>query len=205
MDPGENDEARVLDPEEYTQKRRLRDVFDARRRVAEWEREARNLRMQQGVNEQQERHYILSAVQSYLREIEPMMLETYPEIGEEYWKDVDLGSVEIPPPESLAPENAGSVHSEIISVEEAAEPQQASLAGIGSLLGRDVWVSAQFEARVMKRGGDGEVPEVGTNTVLLPRRIIMKAFRQANVFLSEVGLDLDPDDERPMNNLSWGE
>jgi len=206
MDPGENAEARVLDPEEYTQKRRLRDVFDARRRVAEWEREGRNARvMNDHVSEHHERHLLLTAVQSYLREVEPLMLETYPEIGKEYWQKAELGTVQIPPPESLSPENAGSVHTDVITVDETASPEEVHLEGIGTLLGREVWLSGEFEARVTKRGVGGEVTQKDTNSVLIPRPVIMKAFREANMFLADVGLDLDPDDERPMNNLSWEE
>lgn len=206
MDENETEEARVLDPEEYTQKRRLRDIFNARERVSMKEQEVTASKAKHEASgrkypELQARMIVLSAAQEFIKQVEPLMINVYPEVGEKYWTEVDLGTATITPPKEMTEATESNIHNGYREVKEPAEPKTVEFKGIDELLNADEKLTATFTAKVTtKHDPDGKVEKAEVSEPI-PRQIVMKAVRQTSLFLAEVGLDLDPEEGLPFHEF----
>jgi hypothetical protein len=167
----------VIDPDDFANRERLRQIYDARQEFQEARQNAQQLRAKEGWSLHEKQDYVLRAFQRYFFEVEGLM-ERHPE-GDHYLEEVELGAVL--PPEAQDGERNGDNH-----------PEARVFVGLRSLAhGYRPMPTPGWKNRSGQdtRAIDTEVQ------VTVPETTVTKAFRAVNKFLAEVGLDADMDEE----------
>jgi len=189
---GGDADAQVLDPDSYTQKRRLKDLFELRREVADI-----RLRAQARISSLAHLdHEALTAyrvaMNAYLVEVEPL-IRRYG--GEELWEEASLGELTVEPPDGLTEEGVTpSIQNRQRRVKSPAEPETTTFTGLQSILTEPNPLAVTFEATVSERL-EGTYTRQETKYVQIPDDVLDRAYRTVNLFLAKQGLDLDPDDD----------
>jgi len=193
---------RVLDPEEYSQRRRMQGLFDARREVQELKNELQELQ-----SLSQYAHYDgeklsrgkaceLFRIQltSYFAEVAPSMRITYKNKGQPYLEEEELGTLTVEPPKSMRPDKPSAANN-YRQVIHPPESKQTVIYGLEALMKLPRPLEVSFTATVKERGeGRRRITEV--KEVHIPWRILDTAYVKINEFLAEIGLDLDKLDEQ---------
>lgn len=199
MDPDETREQRAQDPDEYSQKRKLKGILDAEEEV----REVRKI----AFADPDMPHYLACkayyiAVESYLGVVQPTMCLTHWETGQQYWNGgLELGGVTIDPPDHIRTEGETPLTSEVDWVTRPATPTTIPFNGLQSLSQVDWPLSVTFSAGVHQNGHEREYTETVERPV--PKSILDNAYTAINSFVSEIGIGVDPeDDDRPRYDLT---
>lgn len=206
MDAHETAEARVLDPDEYTQKRRIKDVLDARRLVSDVRMEAEDRMATRDrtrrLSRREASRLYRTAVHNYVDEVRPLMTVRYPDAGREYWEEADLGAQVIEPPEHLTGSVEPSVPKDLSEIAEPATPVRVEIVGLKQFVKAPRTFGVEFKAEV--RTYDG-LRETRTEFKRAPMdwKILDTATWAVNKFLAKIGMDLDADDRRPLNKAEW--
>lgn len=176
------------DPEEYSQNERLREIFQIRMEVHRTRIEVRKAAAVGKLSRRNGLNVYASSVVGYALELESLMTKQYPDKGEDYWDNVHLGTIEPAPPEWIfdRPDKLYDVDIRNLS---GGEP--IPVVGLGELvdLGESVDVTWTYEESGMRSGWDEE--EAATS-VPIPMDVLDAAYRQANLFLADIGMDLEP-------------
>jgi hypothetical protein len=185
QDGGTVDAAVVLDPDEYTQRRRLEELFDLRQNVQDTRQDAEMLVAQRGDFDRDDANRVYTtALQSYLMEIEPLATKQYPDTGERYWYDIDIGTAEYHLPRKESPgAGRGSTPS---------ETQEEQFTGLKSVADTEPTRTIAYESQAGDRHTINST-ERHTATFTIPKWILDNTYRTANLFLADIGMDLDPD------------
>jgi hypothetical protein len=194
-----DDADRVLDVGDYHRKRRIKDLLDARKQVRETKtRVEQELHADRRFSILDARKHYRTALTGYLQELQPLMTVTYPEKGNSYWEDLDLGTFKVYPPDASGstPGHGGYT----ITKDELPPPKEFQLTGLNSILTFPSPVTVRFDLpdrcdRI--KGFDGDP----TTRSEIPRDNLDLAFQEANSFLAEIGLTLEAEDELPLHDL----
>lgn len=167
----------VDDPDDFAQKQRMKQIYDARKEFQEARAEAPQLRRENEWSLQQYQDYIHNAVQRYFFEVEGLM-RRHPK-GDYYLHDVRLGGV-------MKAENVNRDKGErgIADPDDDFEPDRAFV-GLESIAEK---------YRPMRTTGYKTGYKEVTDTVVLvtvPVIVSTRSYREVNKFLAEVGLDAD--------------
>jgi hypothetical protein len=170
---------RVDDPEDFAQKQRMKQIYDARQEFQQARAEAPQLRRERDWRLHEYQNYIHSAVQRYFFEVEGLM-RRHPS-GDKYLHDVKLGGV-------VKLENVDRENGErgIVNPGDDWEPDRGFV-GLQSIADqyRPMQTSGYKPAKGAPKTEDTAV------LVTVPVKVSMRAFRKINNFLAEVGLDAD--------------
>lgn len=183
MNDEENEDRPLVDdPEDFAQRERLKQIYQARREFLEARAEAPQLRREREWGLPDYCDYILNAVQRYFFEVEGLM-RRHPE-GDYYLEEVPLGAVRAP----------GSDRGEIDVAEEGVVDDVEGLNEEDRVFVGLEDIATGYQP--MKTRGyttDSRRGEISSQTVLVtvPDDVSMRAYRQINNFLAEVGLDAD--------------
>jgi hypothetical protein len=188
--------AQVLDPEEYTQHRRLRELYDQRREVQEVRRDlemkvaqSTALPGESGFEREQAERVYATALESYLMELEPLAVHRYPDIGEEYWTEKPLGVARYEPPD-ISDEVDGTIE----ELETEPDAKTVEFVGLGSIIDQPLEFTFTFTAPVDIHGSVNNDPITVQETYPVRKNVLDAAYRQANLFLAEIGMDIDPEE-----------
>lgn len=181
----------VQDNEQYYQRRRLEEIGDARRDAAEKRTQAEAYAKQlvaQSDNPTartwEARSAYRTAVENYIREVEPLLTDRFPEQGLPRWDDQTLGTLTVQPPEFLKDEPRG------VELTNRPTPQQFEFTGLSSLLATRSPIPVTFKATKNARHRLEE--DVEKTVPAEPSFAVLdRAFRSVNLFLAEIGLEVD--------------
>lgn len=172
----------IQDPEEYYQRRRLKEIGDARHKARLAKQEMKEYELiEANVTRLGLLEFYRSAVEGYLIEAEPLVLNQYAdEGGLELWRNELLGE------HAFRPDNVRNVKGEI-------EPRTVEFRGLQSILDISSPIVLSFEAD-KQHPFEGHTTETHTEEFAIPEHILDKAVRRLNLFLSDVGMDVDIDE-----------
>jgi hypothetical protein len=189
--------------ERYVDQQVKQRILDNRREVDELEREL-EMRMANGeLTERDAAQLWHSDVRRFLISIEPLLRAEDMANGEEFYKEVDLGTVTLSPPEAYQddaaidgarPQLAGRGYK--LFEDGGAEPKETQITGLKELIDREA-VSATWEVTV-KDYTRPEQPiqtERLSKTVPVPRKILRNGVRVADIFLDRIGVGISRIDE----------
>jgi hypothetical protein len=206
---GEIEVEAVEDPESYIQSRRLRDIFEARKTVRKQRQTAKQYQVNNSGIEAtlKAQRYYRASVENYLTELRPLFLSD--DRGKRYWYKLDLGSIRVEPIISEKTVGRGSP-SRVIKkngstyyVKEEVEAEKIDLTGLGCLFSLADPIVCDFELMVERVGlGGGLSSKVVTETRNIPFTTLDSIMNQANMYLQERGIELDPEEEEDPANLS---
>jgi len=174
-DPQHEPNAVVTDPEDFAQRERLRQIYDARQEFQQARMEADEIRSENGWPLWRKENYVLHAFQRYFFEVEGLM-ERHPK-GDYYLEEIDLGRVE---PVGVRGEDYDPADVRVFQGLRSLARDYRPMPSSG--------YTRPSDGR--SRSGDTEVQ------VTVPESAVMLAFRKANEFLAEVGLDANMDGEK---------
>jgi hypothetical protein len=195
-DNDENDQ--IQDPEEYVSRRRLEDIFEARRQL-------RHQRLVVHEHREDESEFkaakaYRSAFSNYLLEIEPLMRIYEP--GPHLLYEKDYGSVTISPRLETDESGYGTTHyvtvpdgilgTREVEVPEPPEPVTHRLQGLNSVFTLPSPVTEKFVLETPHSMWDDDSRTV-TETAEINLATLDEMIRDTNNFLAEIGFELDPD------------
>lgn len=199
---------RVDDPEQYNQSRRMRTIHDARD-------EARRARIaiespEHDVGPETAAAYYRTAVELYIEELEPKLVEyeqtyssedgTMQEGRKPYYSGVELGSAHIHPPDDLV-DGVESGEYEVIG-DQTLEPKTYDVVGLRGYLNAPKPFAAKFSLKVRARH-QGQTTKSQTVMQEMPIDITRAAHRRMNMFIDEIGLDLELSGGLPSDHISY--
>lgn len=172
----------TIDEDEDIQKqqRRLREIFDARKEVAERKQRAFELMATNQLSFELASRFFQEAVETYLIESEQVIRQYLPdsrddvdggreELALDVWYDADLGAIDLP-------------------------NDNREVSGLLEYLELDGEVSATWEEREGSHVGRGEIV-TRSESRPIPFHVSKRAWRVCNFWWAEVGMDFDPPQE----------
>jgi hypothetical protein len=188
----------VRDPEEFVQQRRLEDIFEARDRLRD-----RRLLVRQA--QKRDRWAAVSsyrgAVGNYVSELEPLM-DKYDD-GRYYLNEYTFGQVVVhleseearypQGPDRILVKTPTDPDRDAIHVTEEPDPVTYEIEGLRALFKIPDPITHTFELKTTRRGRDGTIEH--TTKAQITFDILDRMQRAASLFLSDIGLELDPDDD----------
>lgn len=206
---GEIEVEAVDDPESYIQSRRLKDIFEARKRVREQRQKAKQYQIEvDGVDaDLKAQRYYRASVENYLSELRPLFLSD--ELGKQYWYSLDLGTITVHP--SLSRESIGNGPEQLVlrdgdstyNVMDDPDPKEIELTGLGSVFTLSDPIVCEFDLMV---GKFGIRTDYFSKKLIekrnIPFNILDSIMNNANMYLQERGIELDPEEEEEPYNLS---
>ena len=190
----DSNETRVSDPEAFNQTERLRAINQARQRAGEaFEVTMAQVRTESDFDVADRQQILRAAVMRYLTNIEWLVQK-----AEEYdlLRTVSLGEVRLQPPPDLAQivENSTGDYPRVVGSADL-EPEVWSITGIQGFLTAPEQFSASWSVSVDTRHeGPSTVSDV--RSTFMPAYVSFNAFRKANQFLSNQGVDVDLAEEQ---------
>lgn len=187
-------ETRVADPEAFNQTERLRAINQARQRAGEaFEVTMAQVRTESDFDVADRQQILRAAVMRYLTNI-----EWFVQKAEEYelLQQVSLGEVRLQPPPRIAKiaENDAGDYPRVVGSADL-EPEAWPINGIQGFLTAPEQFSASWSLSVDTRhSGPSTLTE--TRTTFMPAYVSFNAFRKANQFLSNQGVDVDLAEEQ---------
>jgi hypothetical protein len=202
----------VDDPESYIQKRRLKDIFGARKEVGKQRKKAKEYEINTSggkdasIHRSKARRFYRTAVENYLTELRPLFLSD--DLGKQYWYQLDLGTIVIEPqyylgtvgdgPETLKYDHGDKTY---LLCEEP-EPIEIDLTGLQCLFEIADPISVSFELVVESAGlGRGMNSKTVAENRNIPTGKLDLIMNEANHYLQQRGIELDPEEGLPEDEL----
>lgn len=207
-DEGENTQDQVKDPEEYVNKRRLKSIFDIRDNIAQKRLEVKQADQIQGASRFKALTAYRTLVDSYVLEVEPLLLSYDP--GQKYLYEFDFGEVNISP-ETRSEEGLrggtstcgkeiriqGNPHRSWFRLVREPEPAKVEVKGLDALFSLPDPLYHEFEVQVVGSGRQTTTKTVPV-TMQIDYPILDSMVRVVNQFLAQIGFELEPEkDETP--------
>lgn len=211
MSKQEQEEFKAKDPGEYKQKRRIRSLLDAKEHVLELEREVEHAMLAGHLDEQTGNHALRRAVEHFIFELEPVLKNSDKQL--EYWGGFVTDDDD---PQRVVPDGDNWVYADDgktyggdpnwtgphVGTMALPDGSQHSFFGLAEIVDSPNPLVVEWEEETEDEF-EGEQTETQREVVQIPRQVLMNAFRTANEFLFDIGLDLDTEDDRPFQD--WGE
>ncbi len=185
------------DPDNFTQGERLRSILHSRKECLESRREVTYARQLNRLKQEALAMY-RDAVEAYLMDLWPLSLEDDTNEAENvnhYWHKQELGEIVITPGVALVDhpvygevyqEQATDKNPEVYDTVRPAK-RQIDVVGLESILNLPEDISATFAYTKPGNVPPGEF----SRSTQVPKPILDRAFRTADAFRREVGLDVD--------------
>lgn len=190
----EGEAPRVADPEEFNQTTRLRTLNEVRKQAGEIiEATMTRLRTEQGFGVDDRQQILRAAVYRYLTEIEWLAHDA--EAVDLLQNDL-LGKVSLEPPERLQQlvYSQRDGYPRVIGAP-TLETVEQQIKGINGYLTAPEVFEASWSVTVEKRhSGPQTITE--TRATYMPAHVSLNAFRMANRFLNQNGIDIELADEQ---------
>jgi hypothetical protein len=186
----------IDDPEEYSQKKRVRDLLDRRNEVIEARNRAIDAQSLEGVPPQK-------ALRHYMSRIESLIIDLYTKFdaeevdeAEHYLQDELIDTVTIYPPQSVIPDSDG----DMMSGADAPEPVEIPIRGLEWFINtNDPIVSASFS---MDSWNPPKTIQ-DTNSQHIPIRTLDRALLKCMDFMDEMGIDAKISTDKGDAGFNW--
>lgn len=186
----------VDDPEDFAQRERLRELFDARQQVQEDRRRIADARINNRARSQQLRALYRASLGVYLRELEPLMTERYPKQGLRHWYDANLGVANW----SVTPATCDRLDGQLDGNHKDHPPSERvgsaskRFIGLRSILNTEDDLTVFFEVDIAGQRGASRSINAAQN-VEIPFHILDEAYRHGNSFMGAIGLEATDNDD----------
>lgn len=201
--PDESTESfQAADPNELNQTRRIKEIRDARNQVPEVERQIEQAMLAGQLDEKTGNHVLRRAVEHFIFELEPILKHSDNQL--QYWggfvtedgeQVVQKGEkwVYADDEEKSAPDDPiwTGPHLGTMGLPNGG---QHPFYGLADIVDAPNPMVVEWEAEVEDEY-EGEDTETQREVVQIPREVLMTAYRTANAFLFDIGLDLDVEDD----------
>jgi len=180
----------VDDPEDFAQRERLGELFDARQQVQQDRRRIADARIQGRERSKRLRALYRASLGVYLRELEPLMTERYPTQGLRHWYDADLGVASWSPTPAVRDEldDQLDVSHKDYPPSDHVSPAGKRFIGLRSILNADDDLRVVFEVDVAGRRGTSSTV-TAVQDVEIPFHVLDTAYRHSNAFMGAIGLE----------------
>lgn len=203
----------VDDPESYIQTRRLKDIFEARKKVRDQRLRAKEHQMaysNKAEEQKRAKRYYRAAIENYLTELRPLFLSD--ELGKHYWHKLDLGSLVIEPPIYRGTvgdsgtfwkvDVASKGDTKTYTVEEKPDNKKIDLTGLRCLFDLPEPMSANWEIVVHSRRFGESMDIINrSKEVHIGFQKLDTIVNEANSYLRDRGIELDPEEGLPEDEL----
>jgi len=178
---------RIDDPNDKSQERRKRTIHDRQEQAAEVKQRISDPGFLPHATNMEKQHLYFEVVKSYVVELEPTLTRDGLDVGNEYWEEMDLGTITFQPPAEAVDLYKGVIAR---SPPGASHPQSRAVRITG--LSDFADLSPPFEQTwtVIWKPGSSLKDEDFTIRETVPQQISEKAYRACNKFLAEVDLGL---------------
>lgn len=199
MDPTSNGrQIEVDDPEDYTTRQRLKQIYEARRELRDMRREASSVRNTGGKSASiRAVQYYRSGVESYLLEVDTLLRQFEP--GPELWHDKHYGDILIQPPGEWVQKRAHYESENLtrgsnipLTVESIPDPKEVPVIGLKWLFEADSPVVREFEFETHSHTVNERITRAGNAFISWQQLNMMVT--DVNAFLGELGIGLNIDD-----------
>jgi len=211
-DSGEEEEVEIEvvdDPESYIQTRRLQDIFEARKDVRDQRLKTKQYQVNNSENQQavdRARRLYRASVENYLTELRPLFLSD--ELGKQYWYNLDLGSQLVEPNYYTGSHGRRGTRRKIdkgektYTLREEPSPKEIDLKGLNIVFQLPDPMQFSWDLTVnSKRLGQKRDAITVTNTFTLGFGKLDQIVNEANNYLRERGIELDPEEGLPEDEL----
>lgn len=190
----------VDDPDEFNQKRRIKDLLDVRTNVIDVKRDIRQAILMGHIDEQTGNHALRDAVQDLIYEVEPIAKGHEKQL--QYWGgmvDEDNNPIHEDGLGNLVVERDGEEYAydddpywtgPHLGVMRLPDGGVKEFYGLGDIVRTPDPMVVEWEEPTEDEY-DGEDAEMQREVVQIPQDVLMTAFRTTNAFLFEIGLGLD--------------
>lgn len=199
----------IADAEDIVQSRRLNSIFDIRDELRE---HRKVILMERYDNKGYSRFQALSGYRTlannYLMELQPLLMKF--ESGEELFKEHDFGYATISPKYHIASKTGYGAGPTVkihhtdgreTTVEEKPKAQKVDLTGLES-----IWnVADPLQAKLTMKQFDSQSHAITPEPVHIKDQFSVdttdKFVRSMNMFLSEIGFELEPQEDKPPHQI----
>jgi hypothetical protein len=202
-------EDQIADPEDIVQSRRLNSIFDIRDEIRQ---HRKTILMESYSNHGVSRFQALSGYRTlannYLMELQPLLMKFEP--GEELLNDHDLGHAVIVPNYQVVSSNSHGMGPEVeiqhrdgtSRVQEKPEAKQVELTGLESIWNTPDPLQAEFSLMQYDNINKTTNRQPIVITDQFSVNTTDKFIRSMNMFLSEIGFELEPDEDEDPAQMS---
>lgn len=210
--PPPTSEADLSDEEGVSQRVRLKAIHTAHDHAADARMQVKQALVQNAIGEQEAREIYRTAVETFLMEVEPLLLGHLeePDDGDDdpltarardLWQHATLGEMSVDPPPRLV-QLAHSDRVRLAARARPPEPKRVQIDGLQHIL--DLPSPLSLEWTIVARGSNGPHRQHrDTREVELSLDVLDEAFRRTNELLAEIGGWADFDSGRPLNEWEW--
>jgi len=200
----------VIDEDKNVDSRLKRQIVDLRKEVRKAERvlfvEA-DADPEMSISQPKRVNAWGTVVKQYLRMIEPLLRADTIEQSEEYYQEVELGSLTLVPQDTNEYQFSLAAHSNLSDDAlrreiglprgtEIPQPKTVPFNGLVSLIGLPSVLTQEWAVEIREDGNRRRSSVVRTSDQrIVPRGVYETAFRKANLFLQKAGVGLDVDDD----------
>lgn len=185
----------INDPEEYSQKRRVRELLERRAEVIEARNRAIDEQTLGGVSEMRALRHYQSRIESLIIDLYTKFGNLETESGEDYLTDKHIDSVIIPPPDEILPDS----DDDMAPGAEPPEPQTEQIYSLEWFIEREPVVSAEFTT--YSWNPPGQQTEMGQRHI--PIRTLDKALLNCIEFMDKMGIDADISIDKGDAGFNW--
>jgi hypothetical protein len=202
----------VDDPDSYIQTRRLKDIFEARKRVRDQRLKAKDHQMtypNRAEEQKRSKRFYRAAIENYLAELRPLLLSD--ELGEHYWYKLDFGSLVIEPSTYEAPVADRGTYEKVdipngngtttYIVDQDPDAKVIDLTGLCCLFNLSEPITVNWEITVRARSRQKRTVVNKTEEVHIGFKKLDTIVNKANSYLQERGIELDPEEGLPEDEL----
>lgn len=202
----------VDDPESYIQTRRLKDIFEARKKVREQRLKAKEHKMaydERAEEQERAKRFYRAAIENYLAELRPLILSD--ELGKYYWYKMDFGSIVIEPStyqgtvgdskafQKVDIPNENGVTSYVIDQDPGSK--EVDLTGLRCLFSLPEPITVDWEIVVRAKTREKRTVVHKTDEVHIGFQKLDTIVNEANSYLRDRGIELDPEEGLPEDEL----
>lgn len=195
------------DEDQYGRNSRVRQINTARKEAGDIIRLYSQIETEVGTTEALQELY--TAVNRYVLELEPKLEEhhnrhlnddgSFPEDITPYYRGIPLGEITIHPPEHLQHLLADDT-TRVIGTQ-TLTPTTITLTGLRDFIDTDPPLADTWTLYVDRRH-KSPTDIRGTNTTYMPKRISETAYRYANLFADDIGLDIEIPDKQDATKIT---
>jgi len=187
MSAQEQREFQIDDPEELSQKTRIREILNRRTNVIDARDRAFDAMALGDASRQQAVGFYRSRIESLILDLWTKFENDDLDEGEKYLKSATIDTVTVPPPEPLQPGQRDN----FAPGETAPDPKRVDIQGLEWFINNDPIVSATFTARMWNPPKQVTM----SNSAVIPRSLLDKATTLCFEFMNEAGVDATSGEE----------
>lgn len=194
---GKTDDVEVSDPDDYTTRQRLKQIYQARKELRAMRQNAATYRRGSSHRQKVEavQHY-RTGVESYLLELDTLLRKHDP--GPELWSDRHYGTITVKPPGKWTEKRGYYVAENVerrthvpLKVKSVPDPKDVDVIGLKWLFETETPVSRSFEFTIMSSTAHETTTRAGK--AYIGWNMLNKMVTDVNAFLGELGIGLDTD------------